>query len=243
MKVLKGRYAAKCILLSMAFASAAVARPPAAQPLSARATATIDLTGYWVSVITQDWRFRMVTPGPGEYAGVPLNSAAKQAADAWSPAQDEANHDRCKAYGGATIMRVPSRLHITWADENTLKVEIDNGAQTRLFHFGSDGSNPQSATEDRPLSLQGSSSADWEDHSLKVITRYMQPGYVRSNGIPYSNKAELTEYWDSYQEEDGTERLVIMSLLRDPVYLQAPYGFSPIFKREADGSKFKPRPC
>ena len=51
-------------------------------PPSARAVAPIDLTGYWVSIVDEDWRFRMVTPTPGDYQGVPMTAASKKVADA-----------------------------------------------------------------------------------------------------------------------------------------------------------------
>src|SRR5262245_14398438 len=105
-------------------------------PRTPRAAAPVDFTGYWVSVVTEDWRWRMVTPAKGDFAGVPLNAAARKIGQAWDPARDEAEGNQCKAYGAAAIMRVPGRLHITWQDDTTLKIETDQGTQTRLFNFG-----------------------------------------------------------------------------------------------------------
>src|SRR5436190_20984562 len=101
-----------------------------------RALAPIDLAGNWVSIVTEDWRFRMVTPAPKDYASVPLNAAARAIADKWDPAKDEADGNACKSYGAANIMRVPGRLHITWDNDTTLKIETDAGQQTRVLHFG-----------------------------------------------------------------------------------------------------------
>jgi hypothetical protein len=92
---------------------------PPAPPRPAKAAAPIDLTGYWVSVVSEDWRWRMVTPAKGDYASVPTNADARKAADAWDPAKDEAAGEQCKSYGAAAIMRVPGRLNITWQDDNT----------------------------------------------------------------------------------------------------------------------------
>src|SRR6059036_1307298 len=102
-------------------------------PRSPQASAPIDLTGNWVSVVTEDWRFRMVTPPKGDYASVPINPEGRKVADTWDPAKDEASGNACKAYGAAAIMRVPGRLHISWQDDNTLKIETDAGQQTRLL--------------------------------------------------------------------------------------------------------------
>src|SRR3972149_2573263 len=99
---------------------AAVAGLAAQAPApTAQASAPIDLTGYWVSIVSEDWRWRMVTPPKGEYSSVPITEEAKKLADAWDPARDAANGEQCKAYGAAGLMRQPTRLHITWQDGNT----------------------------------------------------------------------------------------------------------------------------
>src|SRR5690348_4312516 len=63
---------------------------PPEPPKTARAAALYDITGYWVSVVTEDWRFRMVTPPKGDYTGVLLNEQGRKLADAWDPQKDEA---------------------------------------------------------------------------------------------------------------------------------------------------------
>src|SRR5215468_9442259 len=102
---------------------------------SAQAGAPIDLTGYWVSLVTDNWTYRVVTPPKGDYLYLPLNAAARRVADTWDPAKDEAAGEQCKGYGAAAVMRVPGRLHITWDSDTTMKVETEAGTQTRLFHF------------------------------------------------------------------------------------------------------------
>ena len=116
--------------------------------------APIDLTGYWVAVITEDWRWRMVTPAKGDYASIPLNVAGKNLADTWDPAKDEAAGEQCKAYGAPGLMRGPTRLHITWLDDTTLKLETDYGMQTRLLQFAPPGPAPTAGP-----SLQGVTAA------------------------------------------------------------------------------------
>src|SRR5262249_31653553 len=108
--------------------------PPRA-PRTGKADARVDLTGYWVSVISEDWRWRMVTPIKGDFASIPINPEGRKVGEAWDPAKDEAAGLQCKAFGAAAIMRVPGRVHIAWQDDDTLKVETDAGKQTRLFHF------------------------------------------------------------------------------------------------------------
>jgi len=215
---------------------------------TARAAAPIDLTGYWVSVVTQDWRWRMVTPAKGDYESVPITLEAKTVGDGWDPAKDEAVGEACRGYGAPAIMAIPARLHITWADDQTLQVEIDAGTQTRRFHFGA------GEPSDTPPSWQGVSTAVWEPPrsargerpvggSLKVTTRNARPGYLRKNGIPYSGHAVVTEYWDLGSERDGVQWITLTSLVEDAQYLRRPYVTALHFKKEADGSKWDPTPC
>jgi hypothetical protein len=236
--------------------------PPAgraAQPArSPKDGAPLDLTGYWVSLVTEDWRWRMVTPLKGDSASVPVNPAAKKVMNDWDPAKDEAAGNQCRAYGAAAIMRMPGRLHITWQDENTLKVEADAGTQTRILNFG--GKPPANA----PPSWQGYSVARWEtglspvggqlplglgqrqgvrSRSLEVLTTNLKPGYLRKNGVPYSDKTTVTEYFERFAEPAGNDHLMVMTIVTDPDYLALPFVVTSDFKKEPDGSKWDPTPC
>jgi hypothetical protein len=213
-----------------------------AQPRTAKESVPIDLTGYWVAFVTEDWRFRMVTPHKGDYQAVPMTEQARKIADAWDPAADEAAGNQCKAYGAAAIMRLAARFHITWQDDNTLRVESDAGMQTRLFHFNSQGARPGERT------WQGYSTAQWERQgSLKVSTTNLRAGYLRKNGVPYSEDAAVTEYFDLAplardRAQDG-QVLLVTTVVDDTQYLQQPFIVSSQFKKEADGSKWDPTPC
>jgi hypothetical protein len=211
------------------------AGPP---PSTARESAPIDLTGYWVSFVTEDWRFRMVTPRKGDYARVPLSPEGRKAADSWNPAADTAAGNQCRAFGAAAIMRVPGRFHITWQDDATLRIDADAGTQTRMLRFV-ESPPPGERT------WQGHSIARWEAaaRSLRVVTTNMRAGYLRWNGVPYSEKATLTEHFDVAPHGDGGQLLVITTIVDDPQYLQRPFIVSSHFKRERDGSKWSPTPC
>jgi hypothetical protein len=234
---------------------------------SAKAAAPIDLTGYWVSFVNKEWRFRMVIPARGDFfgviGGIPINVEARRVAEAWDPAKDEAAGEACRAFGAAGLMRIPGRLHVTWQSDDTLRVDTDAGGQTRLLRFApqrdrSAGSSPRGRS-----TWQGDSVARWlhaggargpgggasegrvepMSGSLEVVTTNLRPGYLRRNGVPYSARTVMTEHWDLIKEPDGTDWLVITTTIVDPVYLQMPYETSPAFKREPDGSKWDPSPC
>jgi len=219
-----------------------------AQAPAPKAIAPIDLTGYWVSVVTEDWLYRMVTPDKGDYSAVPLNPEGRKLADMWDPSKDEAAGNQCKAYGAAALMRVPGRLHITWQDDNTLRIDTDAGTQTRLLKFGS----PTGLGGD----WQGVSAAEWEllragrggagpvlGGSLKVVTTKMKPGYLRKNGVPYGANTVLTEYYDRLNQPNGDVWLIVKTIVDDPQYLTQPFITSTNFKKIPDASGWNPSPC
>jgi len=217
-------------------------------PETARASAPIDLTGYWVSIVTEDWRYRMVTPAPGDYQGVPMTPDARKIADTWDPQKEAASGDPCKSYGAPALLRVPERLHITWMDEQTLRLETDAGKQTRLFHFGA-----WKAPAGAPT-LQGDSTAEWErggggrgeppvGGTLKVTTTNLKGGFLRKNGVPYSDKTTLTEYFDLIQEPDGTPMILVTIVTTDPMYLRQPFVITSQFKKQASEAGWNPTAC
>ena len=280
--------------------------PPPAPP--ARDLAPVDLTGYWVSVVTEDWRWRMVTPAKGDYTSVPLNDEGRRAADLWDLATDDASGNQCKAYGIGGLMRQPGRLHITWQDDTTLRLEFDAGTQTRLLVFD----KSKQATGEK--TWQGFSVAEWEgpvggrgfgagggrndvrrvartgdgredvrllsreelarrgtgtgfgdvpggggsglrggpqphrgpldSGSIKVETRHFRGGYLRKNGVPYSENAVITEYFQWLPSHPNGDRwLVVTTAVDDPTYLQQPFYTSTNFKREPNDAKWSPTAC
>ena len=211
---------------------------------SPRDAAPIDITGYWVAYVTENWRYRMVTPAKGEYRRIPSSPAALPLINAWDPAADERAGNQCKSYGAGAIMSVPGRLHITWQDADTLRIDTDAGTQTRLFRFSA------SASASSPPSWQGESTATWEratgpdgGGSLRVVTTNLRAGYLRKNGVPYSERTTVTEHFDVATLPDGGRLLLVTTIVEDPLYLTGPYIISPHFKKEADGSKWEPTPC
>lgn len=152
-------------------------------------------------------------------------------------------------------MRVPTRLNITWADDNTLKIDMDAGTQTRLLHFNAP------APAGAPKTLQGYSAAAWEVGgggrggggrgggggapaaprwgSLNVVTTNMSGGYLLSSRSAYSENAVLTEYFTK-QNDFGQEYLTVTASLVDGAQTRV---VSSTFKKEPNGSKFKPSGC
>ena len=233
--------------------------PQASPPRSARDAAPVDLTGTWVSVVSEDWRWRMVTPARGDFASIPLNAEGRRVGLEWDPDADEAAGRECKAYGAPAIMRRPGRVRITWENDETLQIETDAGMQTRLLHFG------VSPLTTEPRSRQGYSVASWErpargvgateafslfsgrigrePQSLEVKTTHVLPGYYRKNGPPYSENAVLQEYFDYHVQPNGDEWFTVTAVVTDPIYLDGAFITSSDFKKEQDGDGWNPTPC
>ncbi len=263
-------------------------------PPTAKAMAPIDLTGYWTAVVTEDWHMRMLTapkgdfgigapgavviPGrggavgqganPAEDGNIPYKTKGGQAAMKWDPAKDEAEGNQCKAYGAPGVMRQPTHLHITWQDDNTLKLESDYGTQTRLFHFAPPTPEgqinfqsgvyiPGEAPKVEPPprlepSWQGYSIAYWtvmggrgyeRAGSMKVVTTHLKPGYYWKNGMPFTGDAVLTEHFRTLELPDRSTWIILVQIVEDPEYLTQPFIVNYHFKKLADGSKWNPTPC
>ena len=243
--------------------------PPAAAPGSARAAAPYDITGYWVSEVTEKWRYRMIVPDKNDYVQVPLNPEGRKVAGSWDPARDQANGEACRSYGAAALLQVPGRLRISWQDDSTLRLDTDSGTQTRLFRFGA--IPPPPATP----SWQGHSVAIWggaeprdrrdgqggpiqdaegrlvvgrdqrkEADYLKVVTTRMRPGYLQKNGVPYSADALLEEYFDTFSDPYTKNTwLVVTTMVTDPRYLIEPLIMHAHFKKLPDATGWSPTPC
>jgi hypothetical protein len=238
------------LMLGLTSVAQQPAPTPPAPARSARESAQVDLTGNWVAVITEEWQYRMITPPKGDHASVPLNPEGRKVTEAWDLAKDQAANEQCRVFGAAGLMRLPLRLRVSWNDDKTLKLETDAGQQTRLFNFD----KSQQPTQ---RSWQGFSVAEWSRPTpagargaapatprgaLKVVTTNLRPGYLRKNGVPYSDKTVLTEYYDRLTLF-GADYIVVTTVVEDPTYLVAPFVTTSQFKRESDASKWNPTPC
>ena len=259
---------ARVRLASLARARAVVARRPFAlaadrgdrrrpPPPTPKAAAPIDLTGYWVSVVTEDWRYRMVTPAKGDYQGVPMTPDAVKVADAWDPAADEAAGKQCKSYGAAAIMRVPGRAahHLAGRQDAAPR---DRRRHADAASSASDraagevrASRPGRATRSRSgkcRARRGAAAAvrrcRRKGGSLKVVTTNLRAG------IPAEERRALQRerggdrvLRSSRRSATAIELLVVTTVVDDPKYLTQPFIVSSQFKKQADAHGWDPTPC
>ena len=228
--------------------------PPPPDTRTPRERASIDITGQWVAVVTEDWRWRMVTPPIGDTASLPLNARGQAAAGAWSLERDRAEGNLCRAFGAPGLIRQPTRVRIAWEDDDTLALEFDAGRQVRRFEFAAAATAPS-----EPL-LQGHSAARWFRQpqsrgvfgvrtpplggSLVVETTRLSGGYLRANGVPYSDRATMKEFFNTFVlPADGGTWLIVTTVVDDPEYLSTQLIMSSQFKKETTMAGWSPRPC
>jgi len=262
-RIEKGITSGLLIAFTLASAWSVNAQPPfggapgGGPSASGRDAAPIDLTGYWAALITDDWQYRMIVPAKGDYSWLPLTQEAIRVADSWDPEADEAAGEACKAYAAPAIMRLPTRLRVSWENDDALRVDTDTGSQTRIFHFGTNA--PMSER-----SWQGHSAATWETErprsnrrvfedasdgrgsnagNLRVETSNLRSGYLRKNGVPFSEQAEMTEHFNVLRGTRGDRYLAIQTFVDDPVYLNRHFVRTLLFKSEPNGSKWHPTGC
>jgi hypothetical protein len=260
-----------------------------APPQTARQAAPVDLTGTWVSIVSEDWRWRMVTPPKGDVSSIPVNGEARKVAASWNLETDNSSGNQCKAFGIGGIIRQPGRLRISWQDDQTLKLEFDAGTQTRVLNFDRTKTAPAEKT------WQGFSLAQWEGAGvgrgtgladgrpdprvtggglldrgvpgggggglrggppprqqaqierggdLRIVTTNFREGYLRKNGVPYSEQASITEYFHRLPTHpNGDSWLHVITIIEDPKYLAQPFYTSTSFRLEPNDAKFKPSGC
>ena len=255
---------AAAALFLVALSASVAAQPPQGRggpPPTGRVGAPVDLTGTWVSVVTEDWEARMAPPVKGDYTTIEqlMTPEARKVADGWQPSME----GRCEAYGVGGVMRMPGRLRISWQDDYTLKIETDGGSQTRLLRFAAPGANLSSAAAAVPRTLQGSSVAEWQRGGgqqdaflgrgvgtagqrwggLKVVTTNTLGGWLRPNGVPYGTGTIITEHFTRFTHPVAGDWFVVTTVVEDPQYLSGPFITSSNFKKEPNDSKFKPAPC
>jgi hypothetical protein len=244
----------KTTALLCGVSAALLAQGRGGAPPTAKAAAPVDYTGYWVSQIVDEWRFRVV-PQKGDIPYLPINADARRVANAWDAAKDEAEGNQCKAYGAVGVMQRPGRLHITWTDDNTLQIEADAGTQTRALHFSGGKAAGEAtwqgysvATWDLPRVGRGATAGPLRGaNTLKVVTTNLKPGYIRKNGVPYSANAVLTEYFNlvtgAGTGAQAQPYIAVTAFVEDPMYLNGPFIRTYTFKKETDGARWEPTPC
>ena len=207
--------------------------------LTAPMAAQVDVTGEWGQRRHEDQPERGPGPDLGDYAGMPVNAAAIQRADAWSSSRLTLPEYQCRPHPADYSPRGPANLRI-WEtiDRETQQLvsyhtHISWQAPERTIWMDGRPHPPEYA----PHTWQGFSTGEWVGTSLKVTTTHLKTAFLRRNGLPRSDQAVMTEYW-SRRGDFLTHTLV----LDDPVYLEEPFVRTTNWALNPD-QQLDPYPC
>jgi hypothetical protein len=182
------------------------------------AVAQMDLAGDWRAIMHEDQHERIPGPELGEFFGIPINQDAFWRAELWDASIQSLPEWQCRPHGADYITRGPSPPRI-WKEVDPVSREIT------AYHA------EWLRSVDRPIYMDGRphpsknaahtwagySTAHWVGDVLKIETTHLKEDYVRRNGLPRSDEANLTEFLirnDNY--------LTWVTITHDPIYLSEP---------------------
>lgn len=187
--------------------------------LCANANAQMDLSGEWGQKTHEDAPERGGGPELGDYTGLPINDRARAQADAFDASKWAHPDHQCEPHPADYAYRGPGSLRI-WADMDPLTQQVT------AWHTQAMWMNPQRTiymdgrphpSEYAPHTWGGFSTGQWVGDMLKVETTHMKEGWLRRNGLPRSEKATMTEYFNRHGEY-----LTVVQIVKDPVFLTEP---------------------
>src|SRR5688572_11341732 len=203
------------------------------------AFAQMDLVGEWTNLFHEDQPERLGGPEIGDYAGLPINDAARMMADAWDANILSVREHQCKPHPADYSPRGPAMVQI-WKEVDpgsrqliALRTHISWQAPERWIYMDGRPHPDEFAAH----TWQGFSTGEWLGQVLKVRTTHLKKGWIRRNGVPRSDKAELTEFF--WRHGDVLTWTVIIN---DPIYLSEPMVRSTDF-RWAPGQNVGNYPC
>lgn len=181
--------------------------------------AQADLAGMWAQRFHEELPERGAGPEIGDYAGLPVNDAARLRADSWDAAKWTIPERQCEPHPADYAPRGPASLRIG-RTVDPISQDVVSWDITIMWSL----SYRSIYMDGRPRpsryalhSWQGFSAGEWEGDMLKVTTTHLKEGWVRRNGLPRSDRATVIEYF--IRNEDY---LTLATVVVDPVYLTEP---------------------
>lgn len=187
--------------------------------LFAQTRVGFNLTGMWTAMYHEDELERTDPGSPaGDYLGMPINDEARLRADTWDADLVSVLEHQCIPHSAIYAMRAPSNLKISTVDDpasGQIVAFIVDGTYTGPRTIWMDGRPHPS--EFAAHTWSGFSTGAWEGDTLHVETTHLKAGYLRRNGVVFSDQAVLTEFFDLHDKY-----LTLTSVAEDPVYLTEP---------------------
>jgi hypothetical protein len=207
--------------------------------LPGSAYAQIDLNGVWAPIFHEDQPERVPGPEVGDYAGLPINDAARARADAWDASLLTLPEHQCKphpsTYGFRGVGNLRLRFDFDDATQRLVKISTQIQWMEQKREIWMDG-RPH-PPEYAPHTWQGFSTGRWEGPVLVVRTTHLKAGWMRRNGLPLSDHATMEERFIRHGDF-----LTHVYMISDPVYLTEPLVKTNGFRLQLNG-EVQPYPC
>jgi len=179
----------------------------------------LDLSGNWAPLLHEDFPERIPGPELVNFAGLPINAAAREFALSWDASRLTVPEHQCQVHVASYIYRGPLQLRI-WEERDpqsqrliAIRQYIQNYEQNRTIWMDGRPHPPQGAAH----TWMGFSTGKWEGNILTVYTTHMKEGWVRRNGLPVSDQATLIEHFIRHGSI-----FTHVSIVTDPNYLTEP---------------------
>jgi len=204
-----------------------------------RAFAQIDLSGVWAPIFHEDQPERVPGPDIGDYAGLPINDAARFKADTWDASLLTLPEHQCKPHPSTYGFRGVGNLRISSdfddATQRLVKINTQIQWMEQKRDIWMDG-RPHPA-DYVAHTWQGFSTGRWEGPVLVVQTTHLKTGWMRRNGLALSDRATMEERFIRHGD-----LLTHVYMISDPVYLTEPLIKTNGFRLTANGV-VDPYPC
>jgi hypothetical protein len=203
------------------------------------AYAQIDMNGVWAPIFHEDQPERVPGPDIGDYAGLPINDAARLRADSWDASLLTLPEHQCKPHPSTYGFRGVGNLRIAFDfDDPTqrlvkINTQIQWMEQKREIWMDGRPHPPEYA----PHTWQGFSTGRWEGPVLVVDTTHLKAGWMRRNGLALSDRTTMEERFIRHGD-----LLTHIYMISDPVYLTEPLVKTNGFRLQLNGT-VDPYPC
>ena len=207
--------------------------------LPGSAFAQIDMNGVWAPIFHEDQPERVPGPEVGDYAGLPINDAARLRADAWDASLLTLPEHQCKphpsTYGFRGVGNLRLRFDFDDATQRLIKINTQIQWMEQKREIWMDG-RPH-PPEYAPHTWQGFSTGRWDGPVLVVRTTHLKAGWMRRNGLALSDRATMEERFIRHGDF-----LTHVYMISDPVYLTEPLVKTNGFRLQLNG-EVQPYPC
>ena len=207
--------------------------------LPGSAFAQIDMNGVWAPIFHEDQPERVPGPEVGDYAGLPINDAARTRADAWDASLLTLPEHQCKphpsTYGFRGVGNLRLRFDFDDATQRLVKINTQIQWMEQKREIWMDG-RPH-PPEYAPHTWQGFSTGRWDGPVLVVRTTHLKAGWMRRNGLALSDRATMEERFIRHGDF-----LTHVYMISDPVYLTEPLIKTNGFRLQLNG-EVQPYPC